>query len=80
MKHKLYILIMLALSVNVQLFAQARNYNESPWHLKAHAFWAWYDKNGLDFSTGAPVYIPTNLLDTASGVYAEGVSSVSDVE
>lgn len=71
--------IALVLLASTSIVTQAqKNYNQTDPFLNANAFWAWHDNNGLDFSGGTPVHVPTAFDIPQANYFAEGVSSVSD--
>lgn len=75
--------LLLALVASLVYKAQAQqHYNQTEPYIKANAYWAWYDNNGLDFSSGVPVHDSTSLINPPWGSgsldFAEGVASVSD--
>lgn len=55
----------------------AQNYNQMPQHIRANAFWAFGDENGLDFSEGAPVHVPTALAPQVT-LLGESAAAVAD--
>lgn len=70
--------LLLSLLVAALNLSAQQNYNQTEPFLKANSFWAWYDNNGLDFSSGSPVHEPTALQQVTYDHLQEGVSSVSD--
>lgn len=56
----------------LQVTAQQLNYNQRPEFLKANSVWAFGAKEGIDFNSGNPVPILTDMIT------AEGCASVSD--
>lgn len=75
--YKLFITVLIVLAcARTEVWAQ--NYNQTDPFLKANAFWAWCDENGLDFSGGAPVHVPTAMDIPSGGYFPEGAAAVSD--
>lgn len=80
---RLLLPFILLLLVTKALKAQPQNYNQTEPYLKANSYWAWYDNNGLDFSSGVPVHDSTSLVnlsmyDPQRQYVGEGVAAVSD--
>lgn len=69
------------LSFNFWGYAQPTYYNQRPEYLKANSVWAFGDSAGIDFNSGVPLPIKTNLNKGGlSRAGNEGFASVADPE